>query len=282
MTQKASAATQRRSVGRQLRAAREECFSDRADKELPVADAAAALRVNPRTIRRLENGEVKPNYTLVESACRLYGLAPEKTARILEMVDQADEDEWHEKYGQDIAPWLVQLLDLEAVADRIHIVESLVPGVCQTPAYAAALAVKSPKRVDDPDYARRLAAIRGQRAQNVFGRTENCVTLLLDEAALLRQVGGPKVMAEQVAHLRELDTKPNVSIHVLPFASGATAAHKGGVTILEFNDSKEPDIAYVETYLSGHYSVKPSMLVELRVRCASLLTQAIQLKEYTP
>lgn len=280
MTQRASAATQRRSVGRQLKAARELHYADRRNKEMPVADAAAALRVNPRTIRRLENGEVKPNYTLVESACRLYGIPPESAARILEMVDQADEDEWHEKYRQDIAPWLVQLLDLEAVADRIHIVESLVPGVCQTPAYAAALASKNPKHVDDPDYARRVAEIRGRRAQNVFGRRTNEVFIILDEAALLRQIGGAKTMAEQVAHLRAIDSHPNVRIRVLPFDEGATAAHKGSFTILEFDNVKEPDLAYVETYLAGQYSVKPTVLDELRGRYASLMAQAIDLKEY--
>lgn len=280
MTQKASAATQRRSVGRQLKAAREAFHADRLEKELPITEAAAALRVNPRTIRRLENGEVKPNYTLVESACRLYRIAPETTSRILEMVDQADEDEWHERYRQDIAPWLVQLLDLEAVADRIHIVGLLVPGVCQTPAYATALASKNPHHVDDPGYARRVAETRGRRAQNVFGRQGSEVCIVLDEAALVRQIGGPETMAKQVEHLRALDARPNVSIRVLPFTAGATAANKGGFTILEFDDAREPDLAYVETHLSGQYSVKTAVLDELRARCASLMTQAIHLKEY--
>ncbi len=280
MTQKASAATQRRSVGRQLKAAREAFHADRLEKELAITEAAAALRVNPRTIRRLENGEVKPNYTLVESACRLYRIASETTSRILEMVDQADEDEWHERYRQDIAPWLVQLLDLEAVADRIHIVESLVPGVCQTPAYAAALASKNPKHVDDPGYARRVAEIRGRRAQNVFGRTGSTVSIVLDESALVRQIGGAETMDQQISHLRTLDAKRNVSIRVLPFSQGATAVHKGSFTILEFDDAREPDLAYVETYLAGQYSVKAAVLDELRARCASLMVQTVPLKEY--
>ncbi len=103
MTQKASAATQRRSIGRQLKAARAMYFPDRAKKELPLAEAAAALHVNQRTIRRLEGGEVKPNYLLVQAACAFYGLEAEATRRLLEMVEQADEDEWHEKYRQDIS-----------------------------------------------------------------------------------------------------------------------------------------------------------------------------------
>ncbi|MCE0538644.1 helix-turn-helix transcriptional regulator [Kineosporia rhizophila] len=102
MTQRASAATRRRSIGRQLKAARETFFPNRARKELPLTEAAAALHVSPRTIRRLEGGEVKPSYLLVSGACHLYRLEAEATARLLEMVEQADEDEWHEKYRQDI------------------------------------------------------------------------------------------------------------------------------------------------------------------------------------
>ncbi len=171
MTQKASAATQRRSIGRQLKAARELHFPDRPKKELPIGEAAAALHVNPRTIRRLEGGEVKPNYLLVKSACALYGLGTEATTRILEMVEQADEDEWHERYRQDISPWLVQLLDLEAVADRIVVFGTNIPGWCQTPAYAAALGTSDSLYLQDHDYARRLAEIRVRRAQNVIDGT---------------------------------------------------------------------------------------------------------------
>jgi transcriptional regulator with XRE-family HTH domain len=280
MTQRASAATQRRSIGRQLKAAREAHHSGRPNQVLSLADAAAALHVNPRTIRRLEAGEVKPSYLLVQAACVFYGLGAEATRRLLEMVEQADEDEWHENYRQDIAPWLVQLLDLEAVADRIQIVGMLVPGVCQTPAYAAALASKNPKHVDDSDYARRVAEIRGRRARNVFGRRESEVSIVLDEAALVRQIGGLETMSQQIAHLRSLEAKPNVSIRVLPFTAGATAANKGGFTILEFDDAREPDLAYVETHLAGSYSVKSVVLDELRARCASLMPQAIHLKEY--
>ncbi len=36
----------------------------------------------------------------------------------------------------------------------------------------------------------------------------------------------------------------------------------------------------METHLSGQYSVKTAVLDELRARCASLMTQAIHLKEY--
>ncbi len=280
MTQKASAATQRRSIGRQLKAAREAHFPDRAKKAMPLVDAAAALHVNARTIRRLEGGEVKPNYLLVKSACALYGLGPEATTRILEMVEQADEDEWHEKYRQDISPWLVQLLDLEAVANRIYVFGNNIPGWCQTPSYAAAIATNDPHYVEDHDYARRLGEIRLRRAQNVFDRQGIQVSVVIDEGALVSRVGGDLVMNEQLEHLRGLSRKRSVAIRVLPFRHGARAATRGAFTVLEFDDPNEPDLAYAETPLGGQYSVKASMLRELRWTYDRLVAQSVHLREY--
>lgn len=280
MTQKASAATQRRSIGRQLKAAREAHYADRANKEMPLAEAAAALHVSTRTLRRLEGGEVRPNFLLVKGACLLYGFADEAMRRILEMVEQADEDEWYEKYRQDISPWLVQLLDLEAVADRIHIYAALVPGPCQTPAYTEALGAKNPKHPNDPDYARRLAEIRVRRAHNIFDRQGVKVSIVIDQLALVRQIGGAEVMEEQIEHLRSLERRRNVTVRFVPLTAGATAATKGDFSLLEFDDEKEPDLAYMETYAAGQYSVKPPVLDELRKRYGSLLAQAVHLKEY--
>ena len=280
MTQKASAATQRRSIGRQLKAAREMHFPDRAKKELPIGEAAAALHVNPRTIRRLEGGEVKPNYLLVKSACALYRLGTEATTRILEMVEQADEDEWHERYRQDISPWLVQLLDLEAVADRIYFYGTNIPGWCQTPSYAAALATSDPHYVGDRDYARRLAEIRARRARNIFDRKGVTVSVVIDEGALLGRVGSDEIMGEQRAHLAALASKRSVAIRVLPFANGARAATRGEFTVLEFDDPKEPDLVYAETYVAGQYSVKASTLRDVRWRYDRLVAQSVDVKEY--
>ncbi|MBT0769486.1 hypothetical protein KIH74_11180 [Kineosporia sp. J2-2] len=207
---------------------------------------------------------MKHNYALVQSACVFYGFTTETTSRLLEMVDQSDQEEWYEKYRPDIAPWLVQLLDLEAMADRIRIFATLVPGVCQVPGYAEALGAMNLEHIDDPSYARRLAEIRAQRARRVFGRKGVTVSIMLDEGALLRQVGGAEVMAEQLQHLRGLATRPNVEISVLPFSRGAVAATKGAFNILEFDQPEEPDLIYMENYIGAQYSVKGSVLNELR------------------
>ncbi len=118
------------------------------------------------------------------------------------------------------------------------------------------------------------------RAQNVFDRRNVDVSVVVDEAALLCQVGGPDVMQQQREHLRVLARKANVVMRVLTLDSGARAATRGAFTLLEFNDPKEPDLAYAETYLAGQYSVKTAVLAELRWTYDRLVAQSVHLEEY--
>jgi hypothetical protein len=57
---------------------------------------------------------------------------------------------------------------------------------------------------------------------------------VVDEGALRRTTGGPKVMAEQLRKLVEISGLPNVSIQVLPYAAGTHPALESNFNILEF------------------------------------------------
>jgi hypothetical protein len=51
------------------------------------------------------------------------------------------------------------------------------------------------------------------------------ITYIVDHVALLRQVGAPEIMAEQMTHLLELADKPNITLVVMPLVGhGATAS----------------------------------------------------------
>ncbi|MGW0588248.1 DUF5753 domain-containing protein [Streptosporangium sp. NPDC002607] len=72
------------------------------------------------------------------------------------------------------------------------------------------------------------------------------IEIVLDEAVLHRMIGGPKVMRAQLEHLAKSMSRPNVTVRVLPFATGAHASPEGAFTIF---DMPEPysDASYVET-----------------------------------
>ncbi len=76
---------------------------------------------------------------------------------------------------------------------------------------------------------------------------------VVDEAALRRPVGGPKVMRAQLERLIEASELPNVTLQVLPFAAGAHPAMVGAFSILRFTDQELPDVVYVEHLNNATY-----------------------------
>jgi hypothetical protein len=77
--------------------------------------------------------------------------------------------------------------------------------------------------------------------------------LVLDEAALRRPVGRPGVMRGQLRHLIDLAGRPNVTLQVIPLATGDNAAAGGPFTILRFSEPDLPDVVYLEQLTSALY-----------------------------
>jgi hypothetical protein len=74
------------------------------------------------------------------------------------------------------------------------------------------------------------------------------VHAILDEQVLNRNVGGPAVMAGQLAHLAELAVMPRISIQVIP----ADTPHAGllGAFVVAVTD-QPPAIVYLDSALDG-------------------------------
>lgn len=100
------------------------------------------------------------------------------------------------------------------------------PGLAQTRTYAEALLRGLGH--DEPTI-RAKAEHRMARQREVLARSE--VHLILDEAVLHRQVGGPEVMRAQLAAL--LDLPANVSLRVVPFSAGAHRGLDGPCILLD-------------------------------------------------
>lgn len=71
----------------------------------------------------------------------------------------------------------------------------------------------------------------------------------MDESVLIRPVGGPKVLHEQLAKLVERAESPNIVIQVIPFAAGEHASLDGPMSIFTLDDGEE--VAYIEGLRTG-------------------------------
>ncbi|MFC6061884.1 helix-turn-helix domain-containing protein [Streptomyces ochraceiscleroticus] len=149
---------------------------------------------------------------------------------------------WEMAKRQRLPSWYQRIAHLEATASEIRVFQAqLVHGLLQTPDYARAVL-----RVSSHDDLDAAVEARMDR-QRILRRTEPpLLWVVLDEAALYREIGGPQVMAGQLAHLLDAQDARNVDVQVLPFKAGAHAGVLGSFNIYSFDD--QSDVAYMEGY----------------------------------
>jgi hypothetical protein len=211
-------------------------------------EAAKALLCGSGTISRMENGD-SSDPLRVRDALRLYG-APEKV--VDEMVAIALETRKRGKPGAVRRPYLdvvpkrlAEYYELEDEAEQASMLEGeCVPGLIQTQAYARAL-IGAGESADEVD---RLVSIRMDRQERLLDDHPLELRVLLGEAALLTEVGGPDVLRGQLDQLATLaNDVPTVRIRVLPFSAGARPALGRNFTILSFPDDADPDVIFAES-----------------------------------
>jgi transcriptional regulator with XRE-family HTH domain len=234
-------------VGAQLRRLR-------TDKGLTREQAAEAIRASEWKIHRLENGQVGFKDRDIVDLLALYGIDdPVDVADFLVLARQANAPGWWHHYGDLLPQWFRAYVDLESAARLIRTYEGqLVPGLLQTEDYMRAL-VGGAQLEDAPEEAERRVALRLGRQALLDREDAPRLWAVVDEAALRRPVGGPKVMRAQLERLIEAAELPNVTLQVLPFAAGAHPAMVGAFSVLRFADQELPDVVYVEHLNNASY-----------------------------
>ncbi|MFJ8766683.1 DUF5753 domain-containing protein [Streptomyces clavifer] len=144
---------------------------------------------------------------------------------------------------------LARLLDLETAADTIigwH--PTLMPGMLQSGAYArAAIAASAPAL--PPHDVEAIAAARLTRIDTLGQAADRRARFVIAEETLSRSVGGPSVLAGQLAHLLNLVAlRPSLEVRVLP-ASDETHAGLAGEFTLYATAGRRA--VFVETLMGG-------------------------------
>ncbi|MCD9900641.1 Scr1 family TA system antitoxin-like transcriptional regulator [Streptomyces cyaneofuscatus] len=197
------------------------------------------------------------------------------TRQFAEAVDQALRADGHFSrlvglvLRSQLPSWFRPYADMEAKAAYISTFQSqVVYGLLQTEAYARALL-----GVEHPHQADEMVAARLERQRVLEREDPPALWVVLSEAVLHQEVGGPNVMREQLARLLEFRDDPWVNIQVLPFAAGQHTAMMGSFNLLRFDD--DPDLFYVESYDQGHMTANPSVIKERSVGYARLQATAL-------
>ncbi|PBC64252.1 transcriptional regulator [Streptomyces sp. Tue6028] len=172
-----------------------------------------------------------------------------------------------------VPAWFQQVAELEVRATEICTFQmGMVHGLLQTDAYVRATLGALDRRDLDDRTAVRLAR------QRIFEAGEPPVFwMVLSEAALYQEIGGPGTMRGQLAHLLAFEHDPRVNIQVLPFKAGAHAGLTGSFTLYRF--ATDPAIVYTESYGSGHPTANPATVRDCSLRYDHLQAAALSLRD---
>jgi transcriptional regulator with XRE-family HTH domain len=217
-------------------------------------DVAERLGWSASKVSRLENARQAPRFADVRRLLDLYGVEGNYREQLLQLARDAVRRGWWEAFSDALPEPYASYIGLEIEAEELWQWETqVVPGLLQTEAYAQAVEQRShstevipPSRVD----ARVVARLE---RQSVLTRDNPLhLSVVLDEALLLRRYGDAAVMAEQLQRLEELSALPNVTLQVLPL-EGPHPIATGSFTLLQFplvGGIKFHDVVYIE-HLNG-------------------------------
>lgn len=252
MTSGYNPTVRRRRLGVELRSLREKAG-------MTGEEAAERMAWSGSKLSRIERGQVATNSDDVRDLLELYEVRDSALRETLvTLARESRRRGWWHVYG-DVLPERFEVylgLEPEATALRFYQAQT-VPGLFQTRGYARAVMAAHPVKVDPQEIDRR-AELRIRRQRLLSTDTPPRIWTVLDESVLLRTVGDPAMMAEQIVHLLELSRKPHITLQILPFERGAHSGLNGSFGILEFaeSDIHAPRVVHLENLTSSLYIEK--------------------------
>jgi transcriptional regulator with XRE-family HTH domain len=211
----------------------------RQDRGLSQREVGAPAQYGQQYVAKVEAGDRMASPEFAAGCDKVFG-TPKMFARLRDRcAERGGYPDWFEPYV---------LLERKASA-ILNYSNTLIMGLLQTDAYAHAIF----RGTEPTEAEEEIAAKVGRRLKRrkILEREHPpLVWVVLDEACLRRAIGGPAVMAEQVAHLIKQAQSPRFTIQVLPYSSGAPA-WTFGFSLLTFDDD-EPPMLYQETMGAGH------------------------------
>ncbi|GAB3165892.1 helix-turn-helix transcriptional regulator [Myceligenerans halotolerans] len=227
-------------LGRYLRALREQAG-------LTGGQLAQALGWKQPRVSRLELARQNISPADVDAWVAATGGTERDRTLLLGMLDQAREDQhaWRSRFRRGQASVQAGYNTLMARTRRVRVfTTAIIPGMLQTPAYAAAVLTAAAWQAGTPTDDVAEAVDMRMRRQAYLDDSRRRFHFLLHEPALHPGLASTDVMREQLNRLTELD-RPNVRLAVLPLGVPLNVMPLHGFTMLD-------DLVVVETLSREH------------------------------
>lgn len=232
-----------RQLGLELRSLREQTGRT-------VLDVATQLAWSESKLSRIETAATGVSVSDLDRLLDLYDVGKDERSRLSGLAIQVRRSAKRTVNSEALPDEYEAFIDLEAEAVAISTYGAIVvPGLLQTPEYAGAIMQATPTPEDD--LARERLTARMGRQAVLARRPPPELRVVIDEAVLLRPVGGREVMRRQMLRLIEASERPTTSIQVLPLAVGAHPAVTGQFAVLEFASQTIPAHVFCDGLTGG-------------------------------
>jgi transcriptional regulator with XRE-family HTH domain len=259
----------RRRLGAELRRLRE-------GHVLKLEEVAERLGLAPSTLSRIETGKAPTKSAYLTAMLDMYQVTDPGARKVLvDMAREGHRKGWWSIYDDVLPSGFDIYVGLEAEASGLRSYETdVVHGLLQTTDYAVAV-LRELRPRDSEEQIERVVDLRMERQRLLEQDPPLDLWLIMDEAAIRRNIGGSAVMRNQLEHLIQASRWTNVTLQILAFEAGAHAGLIGPFSILEFPDRTDSEVAYTESvggmiYLEKDREVRACAEAFDRMRAAAL------------
>ena len=261
----ASPTVRQRELGTRLRQLR-------ADLNMTVEEVAEKLLCSATKISRMETGARRPSLRDVRDLCEIYDIDKPGSQELMTLAREAREQGWWKQYDDlRLDPYIGLEQDASAITSFTMF---YVPALLQTEDYARSIITSIAPRIDPNVLEQRIEA-RLRRQQLLAGPDPPRYRVLLDEAALHRPVGGPRVMGAQLDKVLKCAQDKMATIQVIPFNIGGLAASDSNFALLDFADPILSSVVFVEGLTTNQLIERSSDLGRYREAVEHLRDSAL-------
>ena len=214
-------------------------------------------------ISAVETSRRPPTGRFAFSADRAFGTGDKFQRMVSALKNTALLDGFPEYVRQEVRAAEIRLFEL-----------GIVPGLLQTPEYAAAITTGAVRRgaITEQQAEERLASL-AERQASLDRTPPPLVYTVLDESCVRRSVGGPGVMAAQLDRLVAFAELPSTVLQVAPFELGERRAIDLPAYVLTLPDRSL--VSYAESAQRGHLERESTFVLPMLTAYHQLQAEAL-------
>jgi len=239
---------------------------------------------SPTKISRAESGRESLPPAEVEKLIDYYGVTDPLRGRLLELAEDAVQRGWWDDYADVLTPQYLEFIGLEQEAVSCLHWESLaIPGLLQTENYGRHLnmAYQSVVPTIPPSVHDRFLRVRMRRQERLTRDPVLQLSVVIEEAVLLRRIGNSTVMRAQLQHLADVSELPSVDLRILRL-NQHPGLLSGSFVIMRFGSQGVPEGAMSDVVSTEALVTEIYVEGETDTRLYSIFFDSLQKSALSP